>query len=302
MAAVSGLSRMKRIEEADEFSLSGLLGVLPSQAANILKQHATITQAIGTSETGFWSIYDVDPKDNCEYLSIDACHMGIEWRPVSDSDSGPADPECLKSNVDTDGQSKLPVVLHEPVFVRSKDPVKASHQMIFQVFPDRSEYASGDLFAPHPTRLSTWKYAGRVDDLILFSHGVKFHPAGIEERIQSSHPWIQTVLMWGDQHWQAILLLELTNEGLVHVERGDQKAAEFKIELDRLLGKVNEEAPVIAQIARTHVILAGGEKPLPRTAKGSIRRGEVAKLYQSEMDEVYHRFGDRAPSTTTRIR
>lgn len=281
-----------------------ITGPLASRTSQALKQHLVghtlLTQHFGASETGWWCLYYVDAED-LEYLSIDACHMGLEWRPVN-VETASHHPRVVDDAVNGDTTTTTtspPVQLYEPVFVRGED---ASHQAIFQSFPDRTEYATGDMFSPHPTRPATWKHAGRIDDLILFSHGVKYRPASVEEKLQSSHPWIQNVIMWGDGHEQAVLLVELTDEGLGHFERGDQAAKGFAIELDRAVAQINEEVPVIAQIAATHILFATREKPLPRTPKGTVRRREAARVYKDEIDEVYRKFGDRAASMMTRVR
>ncbi|OQV06585.1 hypothetical protein CLAIMM_11132 [Cladophialophora immunda] len=264
-------------------------GVLSPRAATILTtrlKNTTFTQFFGATESGWWALYQVGTED-MEYVSVDACHMGIEWRPVAaDSDNQPP----------IDSDSKLQPAantLYEPVIVRFEDPTAASRQTIFQTFPDLNEYATGDLFAPHPRRPNTWKFAGRVDDLILFGHGIKFHPAGIEARIQHSHDRIQEVLLWGDRHQQAITLIELTDEGLRDMERGGQDAARLRSEIDLLIDKVNVEAPLIAKLAKTHVIYVTREKPLPRTSKGSLRRKGAARVYQAEIDQVYRDHGDQ---------
>ncbi|KIX95422.1 uncharacterized protein Z520_08939 [Fonsecaea multimorphosa CBS 102226] len=264
-------------------------GVLSPRAAAILTdrlKNTTFIQFFGATESGCWILYQIGTED-MEYLSIDACHMGIEWRPVAaDSDTqSPADG-------DSKSQPAAPT-LYEPVIVRFKDPTAASRQTVFQTFPELDEYATGDLFAPHPSRPNTWKFAGRVDDLILFGHGIKFHPAGIEAKIQHSHDWIREVLLWGDGHQQVITLIELTDEGLREVESGGPVAAQFQNEIDLLFDKVNDEAPLIAKLAKTHVIFATREKPLPRTSKGSLRRKEAARVYQAEIDQVYRVHGDQ---------
>jgi acyl-CoA synthetase (AMP-forming)/AMP-acid ligase II len=276
-----------------------LAGVLSPRAAKTLIENLTRTkfvQFFGATESGLWALYhlDMDPEYR-EYLSIDACHMGLEWRPV---DGGS---ELLSAVANGDPEAQTPhSTFYEPIFVRRKDPALASRQAIFQTFPDIDEYATGDLFTPHPIRPNTWKFAGRADDLILFGHGIKFHPAGIEAKIQRTHNEIQEVVMWGDGHQQAILLIELTDEGLAGMEdgRGESKV---RSRLDILIDEVNVEAPVIAQIAKTHIIIATRGKSLPRTAKGSVRRREAAKLYRVEIDEVYRVYGDEMVRMMSRV-
>jgi len=271
---------MSRLGKLSTITYGG--GVLSPRAAKVITSHLTeikFVQFFGATESGLWLLYRLGPED-MDYLSIDACHMGIEWRAVAGESAATA-------QLDNDSKAQTPSAsLYEAVMIRSKDPAEASRQPIFQTFPNLVEYATGDLFAPHPTRPHTWKFAGRTDDLILFGHGIKFHPAGIEAKIQQGLSRVQEVLMWGDRHEQAVLLIELTDAGLHDMESqaGDMKV---RAELEALIDQINLEAPVIAQLAKTHVIFTTKEKPLPRTSKGSVRRREAAKVYQNEIEKVY---------------
>ena len=250
-------------------------------------------QFFGATESGLWTLYQRGPE-NMDYLSIDACHMGIDWRAVA------GDSETETQVNGSPGTQSPPAKLYEPVFVRFKDPVRVPQQPIFHVFPELDEYATRDLFAPHPTRPDTWKFVGRADDLILFGHGIKFHPGGIEARIRQSNERIREVLMWGDGHQQAILLVELTEPGLDENENGRENST-VRGELDVVIDQINLEAPVIAQLAKTHVIFMHRAKPLPRTSKGSIRRKEAAKIYSAEIDEVYRVHGDKMGRMMSRV-
>ncbi|KAH0843148.1 hypothetical protein AYO21_03438 [Fonsecaea monophora] len=283
----SSESDLVRLSSLSHITYGG--GVLSPRAASILTnrlKNTTLTQFFGATESGWWPLYQVSTED-MEYLSIDACHMGIEWRPVTaDSETQPP--------TDDDQRSLLTATtptLYEPVIVRSDDPTAASRQTVFQTFPDLHEYATGDVFAPHPRRLNTWKFAGRVDDLILFAHGINFHPAGIEAKIRQGHDRIREVLLWGDGHHQTIALIELTDEGSRHVEHGGE--SQLRNEVDLLIDKVNVEAPVIAKLAKTHVIFVTSGKPLPRTDKASVRRKEAARVYLAEIERVYREHGDQ---------
>jgi acyl-CoA synthetase (AMP-forming)/AMP-acid ligase II len=218
-----------------------------------------------------------------DYLSIDSCHMGIEWRTVAGDDK-------------QDESS-----LYEPVIVRSKDQQEAGCQAVFQTFPSTNEYALGDLWVPHSTKAHTWKFQGRTDDLIAFAHGVKFHPAGIEGKIQQGHPWIREVLMCGNRHYQAILLIELTPAGMEALDSKDG-AATLEAKLGELIEEVNKTAPKIAQLSKKHVVLVSKEKPLPRTEKGSVKRRAVAELYEPEMEAIYIEQGDELATILTRVK
>ena len=268
--------------------------MLSPRAARILVEHlkhTKFTQFFGATETGLWPLYRLGPED-MDYLSFDACHMGAELRQVS------GDGESLQAN---DGANPSASKLCEAVIVRSRSQTSSFPQATFETFPHLDEYATGDLFAPHPTRPHTWKYAGRTDDLILFGHGIKFHPVALESMMQQGHDRIRDVLLLGDRHQQAVLLIELTDPGLKDMENEADKAT-LRGEVDSLIDEVNETAPVIARIAKTHVLFASREKSLPRTSKGSVRRKGAAKLFQPEIDEVYRTYGDEMGRMMARVR
>jgi hypothetical protein len=241
-----------------------------------------LTRPYGTTETGMWALYELG-TDDMDYLSIDACHMGIEWRPVASD------------------QEQDASMLYEPVIVRSENPQELARQAVFHTFPHLNEYELGDLWAPHPTRAQTWKFAGRTDDLIAFAHGIKFHPAGIEAKIVQGHSWIREVLMCGDRHYQAILLIELTPAGMEAVE-SQHGVATLEVRLDELINEINETAPKIAQLSKNHVVIVSKEKPLPRTPKGSVKRRAAAEMYLPEMEAIYLEHSDELVTILTRVK
>ena len=291
-----GMYLMPRLVRPLTNSIVFFTAVLSPQPAKILSSSLPKTkfvQFFGSTETGMWCLYHLGPQD-MDYLSIDACHLGVQWRPVAGTGEA-----ATQSNGDSESRSD-PMALHEAVIVRSDDPVLASRQAVFHVFPDLTEYSTGDLFAPHPIRAHTWKFAGRADDLIVFSRGIKFRPAGIEAKIQQGHDRIREVLMWGDRHQQAILLVELNEAGLKDME-SEQGRVATKLRLDMLIDEANLEAPVVAQIAKTHVVFATKEKPLPRTSKGSVKRKEAANIYEAEIEEVYRLHGVHMSPMMSRV-
>ena len=52
--------------------------------------------------------------------------------------------------------------------------------MINTKIDGRDGYATGDLLAPHPTKLGYWKVIGRTDDQIMHSTGEKVSPPALD--------------------------------------------------------------------------------------------------------------------------
>ena len=219
--------------------------------------------------------------------------MGIDWRVATDT-------SARGTQYQNNEPSRTEGALYEPVLVRSSDSSVRACQPVFQIYSDQSEWPIGDLFTPHPTKTSAWKYAGRADDLIVFATGGKFHPTGTEERLKSAHPDVQTVLMWGTGHRQAMLLVDLTDEGFARIE--DAGAEGLKSDIWRTVQEHNMESQSVAQIARTHIMFATREKAIPRTPKGTVKRGEAAEMYKAEIENMYRQYGDVLPNPTARVR
>lgn len=48
--------------------------------------------------------------------------------------------------------------------------------------------------------------------------------------------------------------------------------------------EANETAPAFSRVFKEMILITHGDKPMKRTAKGSIQRGVVIKDYESEID------------------
>jgi hypothetical protein len=115
---------------------------LTSKAAAPLLQYTKLVSVFGSTEQGIFFRKAMDDNENWEYFSFHEC-MGIDFRFV------------------TDGMYELVIVRKEEL---------APYQQVFRVYPDLQEFATKDLFIPHPTKPDCWRYAGRMDDMIVFSH------------------------------------------------------------------------------------------------------------------------------------
>lgn len=96
--------------------------------------------------------------------------------------------------------------LYELVFRRRKGCER--WQQIFHMYPDLDEYPTKDLWAKLPTREGLWKFAGRMDDLAILSHGEDLFASKIEQVIESDAR-IKTALIGGEGRKRPFLILEL---------------------------------------------------------------------------------------------
>jgi acyl-coenzyme A synthetase/AMP-(fatty) acid ligase len=238
-------------------------GILSQRVGTKISSVTRLTNLWGTTENGMCILLQAD-KEDWPYIAFEPSHNGIEWRREAEN-------------------------LFEMVIVRKPNAIR--YQATFALYPKADEWPTRDIWSKHPTKAHHWFYEGRLDDLICYVDGNKYHPTSEEVRF-CSHPLIKSALMVGDRRRQPALILELR-------ESLDKEEA-----LERIWPSVVEEnavAPSIGQIAKTHILFASAEKPFVRVAKGTVQRRLTADLYKDEIDELYTKNGDKAASLVTRV-
>lgn len=205
-------------------------------------------------------LWERDPED-WEYFHHNPALKGIEFRSTGDGKT------------------------YELVFVRH--PTTDPYHGTWYTFPHLREFSMNDIYSKHPTKPNLWLYAGRADDVIVFSNGEKFNPVSMETKLRE-HPYIKGVIIVGQGKFAAVAVIELQG----HIAR-DLTTKEDRV---RLIGEIwpkiveaNEAAPGHGQLAQDKIILAKPEKPFPRAGKGTVQRKMAVTLYQDEIEEIYHR-------------
>ncbi|KAL1866697.1 putative secondary metabolism biosynthetic enzyme [Diaporthe australafricana] len=161
-----------------------------------------------------------------------------------------------------------------------KQKFNREHQLVFHNFPDMFEWRTKDLFEQHAKRPGLWKYAGRIDDVIVLTNGEKFNPTSFEKIIEG-HPWVQGALMVGQKRFQAGLMIE---------PRGDKTSVDSEIllrEIWPLIERANEQYPTHARVWSSMVLVADPGKPFKRSPKGSVVRRTTCQLYEAEIASLY---------------
>jgi len=151
-------------------------------------------------------------------------------------------------------------------------------QPVFINFPDVNEFASKDLFAPHPTKPSLWKYVSRWDDIIVFSNGEKLQPVTFESSMMTS-PDIKGCIVIGQGRFQAILLLEPQDPTMATTDLVSKAWPYVQL--------ANASTVKHGRIARDCILVTQPEKPLPRAGKGTIQRATANQIYPREIDDFY---------------
>lgn len=216
------------------------------KTAEKLIGHVPVKPAMGSTEAGAYFIQILDDED-WEYYSFRPA-MGVELRRVSAN-------------------------LFEPVFVRQPDVEK--FQQVFQVYPDLYEFPTKDLFSPHPSKPDRWKYVGRTDDLVVFSHGESLYATVLEE-ILVAHLGV-SVLVGGQGRARPFALIDWKKD----------PGSEYQIALNNALKAAGESCSDLVKLREEMVLIINPEKPFPRTVKGSIARRDTERLYEREIEHLY---------------
>ncbi|GJP95963.1 acetyl-CoA synthetase-like protein [Aspergillus niger] len=151
---------------------------LSSATGNAISSHFRLQTLMGSSETGY------TPTLLCEDPADWAC---FEWNPAFE----------YRMEEVSDG-------LWELVIPR---PSSRRYHGIFHAFPHLSEYRTGDLFEPHPTKPHLWRSKGRADDIIVLSNGEKLNPIDAEHHLES-HSLVHRAAIFGQDRFQVALLVQ----------------------------------------------------------------------------------------------
>lgn len=221
-------------------------GPISKRAGDILSQHTKIYCMLGSTETKLLPEFDDKAAEDWEYHAFHS-GLGLDFRHHADG-------------------------LYEMIIVKDVDN---PFQIVFQTFPDITEYAMKDVYAKHPTKPGLWLYKGRVDDMIILSNGEKLQPNEAES-IANSFEAVTTALICGQDRFQPALIIE-SRRGSVEVDC-----------LEDILQNVNEVLPSFAQIDIDHVTVVPEDKmPLPRSAKGVVQRAKAFQQLQPDIEKLY---------------
>ena len=247
------------------------LGSLSLVAGTKISGMTRLANIWGSTETSMTILYRTDPED-WAYIGFEPHHSGIEWRDAGEDFAGKR--------------------FFELVFVRK--PGLEQYQPVFAIYPDLEEWPTHDIWSEHPTKAHHWRYEGRLDDLICYADGLKYHPTN-EETNLCSNPLITSALMLGTQRKQTALLVELRND----TGRDETELVEG---IWPTIAEANAAAPSMAQVAKTHILLAKADKPFVRASKGTVQRPATLGLYKREIDDLYARMGDKGAPVVTRVK
>ena len=245
---------VERLAKLRTLSYAG--GPLPKEVGDKLSKLTNIASSYGSTEMMAPPILEKKPE-NWQYLHFDTEHSGIEFRRTA-------------PDADT----------YELVIVRKKELDLV--QAIFCTFPELDEYKTKDLFTPHPTEPGHWRYASRLDDIIVFSNGEKLNPVTMEGIITSGCADVTGCLVVGSGKFQSALLVE--------TEDPPQKEPDYGHLVEKIwpvVQRANKGCIGPGRIAKDFILFTTADKPLPRAGKGTIQRQRAVELYKTAIDNFY---------------
>ena len=249
------------------YRLKGLAfagGPLSDSIGNILSSQIDLLSGIGASE---WLTLPMEPKDRADWawFKWNCKEGGLELR---ERDEG----------------------LYELVIVRKREADLS--QPVFVNFPDLDEFETKDLFIKHPSKPDLWKYASRLDDILVFSNGEKVNPVTMEGTITAC-PALKGCLIVGQGRFQAAAILEPNDPEMA---RDEIISAAWPF-----VQQANSKTVQHGRIQKRLIILTQKSKPLPRAAKGTVQRAAANKLYLSEIEELYHSLDSSGSNEKTQL-
>lgn len=174
--------------------------------------------------------------------------------------------------------------IYEMVIRRSESQGRVN-QSVFYIFPDLSEWSTGDLYQAHPTKPNHWMHYGRADNIIVFSNGEKLNPVTIEDSLVG-HAKIKGALVVGQDRFQPALILEPTAEATPQNEEAAQALID---EVWPLVEELNKITVHHGRLSRELVALSGPNVPFLRVGKGTVQRAMTVLAYKERTDEIYKR-------------
>lgn len=142
-------------------------------------------------------------------------------------------------------------------------------------------FSTSDLFEPHPTISTAWRYHSRDDSQIMLITGKKFDPAPMEDEIRCESARISDVFIFGNgQQIPGALIFSTKNS--------DTYQEDFTENVWTVIQKVNQRGQNHTRISRNMVAImppeAGG---LKKSSKGTTLRNEAEKAFSTYISQLY---------------
>ncbi|CAD6569068.1 MAG: hypothetical protein ASARMPRED_002384 [Alectoria sarmentosa] len=241
------------IQRLDFLSYVG--GTLPEEVGNPLSSRIKLITLMGSCETALHPLEMNDDPADWQYLTLSP-FLGHTFR------------------LERDGLYDLVVVRQEQY---------GPFQGVFSTFPDKQEFATGDLFEPHARKPESWLFRARADDIIAFTTAEKLNPITMEGVI-SANIKVKSAVIGGQGQFQASVLIEPR----VYPKTSAEEEQLMK-DIWPNIAQANRNCPAHGRIMKGFVMLTNPKKPMPRAGKDTVQRHAVLKLYADEFKALYDR-------------
>ncbi|KAL2062517.1 hypothetical protein VTL71DRAFT_6783 [Oculimacula yallundae] len=243
---------LKALQEMDIVGVGG--AALPENVGNrLVAENVNLVSRFGSAECGFiLSSHRVYAKDkDWQYLRVPKADNLLRFEKVDDDS----------------GLSELIVLPNWPHMAK-RNKYDGS-------------YATSDLFEPHPTIKSAWKYHSRSDSQITLLTGKKFDPAPLEDGIKSSSSLIDDIFIFGNDR-------QMPGALVIPSKSTNTSSEVLKQDIWKIIQEFNSKQQPHSRIAQTMFhVLSGESPPLERSSKGTLLRGQAEKVYTSIIDGMY---------------
>lgn len=176
--------------------------------------------------------------------------------------------------------------LYEPICPREWPAIVSSNQ-------SDGSWKTNDLFIKHPhPHLEAYKYAGRLDDILVLENGEKANPVDVESQVSKSAVVEACCVVGANRPYLGIAIIP-------------SASASASAPKDHLLDTIwpvvqdaQSQTPAYARLSKDMVLLLDPGTPYPRTDKGTLVRNKFVEQFRDDIDMLY---ADRAGQEQPRV-
>ncbi|OMP85286.1 L-aminoadipate-semialdehyde dehydrogenase large subunit [Diplodia seriata] len=143
-------------------------------------------------------------------------------------------------------------------------------------------YATKDLFRRHPSLPNHWKFAARLDDIVVLVNGEKADPVPLEVAVTKS-PLVAAAVVFGAGR-DALGMVIVASERAAGWS-GDEVVRGILPDLQR----GNQGVPAYARVAEEAVLVMAAGTKWPCTDKGTVVRKAFLRQFEGEIEAFYAR-------------
>ncbi|KAI0083934.1 acetyl-CoA synthetase-like protein [Irpex rosettiformis] len=139
---------------------------------------------------------------------------------------------------------------------------------------DDGSFATGDLYAKHPSIPNAWRYCGRSDDIIVMMNGKKASANAIETKLRASRDIAEAITFGSSRPMLGVLVVPAS-------------LSTPKERLIQRIHEVNASSASYATIIDDMIICLPYGAKLPKTSKGLIIRQQALKQFTDLIENAY---------------